>query len=82
MVSAEWNGLAWDNGELLRTDVRYYGDDYDPGIWMSDNLRDDIEDLDDIEHVLFFEDKEHFAAWVLGQADAILPEDIWNGNIA
>lgn len=81
MESNAWLGLAYTDGELLRAEVQY-DEDYGPTIWMSDNVRDDIEDADDIAHILFFEDKEHFAAWVLGHGDAILPEDIWNGNLA
>lgn len=80
-MPSKWSGYVWTDGELRRLDVTY-DPEYGPTLWMSDNLRDDVSDVDDIDSDLFFEDKEHFAAWVTGHGEAITPEDIWNGNIS
>lgn len=76
MSKPEWRGLIYTDGELRRVDIRY-DPEYGPTMWMSDNLRDDIEDVEDLRGDLFFDDKEHFAAWVTGHVDAITPEELW-----
>lgn len=74
-MTQAFNGLAYENGELLRTDI--HTDDGYVGVWMSDALRDDVEDVEDLGSVLFFDDIQHFAGWVLGKLDAKTAEEVW-----
>lgn len=68
-------GLIYEDGELRRSEIMRDGEYV--SLWVGGEYCDDVNDVDDINGALFFEDKEHFAGWVFGHLAALTPEEVW-----
>lgn len=73
----KWTGLLYADGELRRAEV--INDGKWTNLWISDNLRDDIDDADDLnENDRFFDNEDDFARWIRGGwNDALTPAEVW-----
>ncbi len=78
-MSKVWTGLYYSEGELRRVEV-IRDEDYRVNMWVSGDLRDDIESVDDVDGV-FFATEYDFVCWRNNRSaidPPLSPEEVWD----